>query len=223
MIHKATLETKDKSFRNQIYNTGRCGFHYLDLKEIEDNDKVKHVIGTEIGRYFNEGVTELALEKMLGVKDTTKGYKFQTFFAKYISKLVGEDVLFEAFFFNPRILENKLTEITKNQYAFVNMLGTLDEYGSITPKNKLHSKFLKLKYGWKFITARYKKTDVTPIEITYKKSVSNIEDDESGQNRHNTREQLQVAHGIPWVSATENRADKTNYLGHTIFDDKSKR
>ena len=99
-------------------------------KEDKKTGEIHHT-GTEHGRALNEGITNLLAEKLLGRKQIFGvPYTVETFVARVVAKRVGEDAVFEAAFFDPKILADKWNEHKKNKNSYIRLVSFLDSYSN---------------------------------------------------------------------------------------------
>ncbi|MCL2570370.1 MAG: hypothetical protein FWE16_04155 [Firmicutes bacterium] len=96
------------------------------------------MLPTTHGRGFNEGATNLLSEVFLQggfqpmdespLKDS---YGPETFLAREIMHLVGEDLFVESMLLDPKILQEKMAEMTGDTHSYLRMVTSLDKFHSI--------------------------------------------------------------------------------------------
>jgi len=123
MTHKITAYLVSIILNGEEHFVGRIGFNISDAK-ITKNGKV---ICTGNGMGFDEAVTDLITEKLSEITSTSSGYINEGIVMRKVAEQVGEDIIFEAAFFGPKILADKWHQITGDRHSFAKIIHSLDE------------------------------------------------------------------------------------------------
>ncbi len=175
MSHKIVNTFVFKKFGDKTFPIGRSGLILYDVKPYIDKktDEV-HYIGKERGRAFNEGVTNLIAEKL--TKESSNNQIKETNLARKIVNRVGEDVVFESVFFNPRILETKWNSLMRSKYAYNIMVAAMDIHHNITNirnQQRLFSFISSIKKSIKTMLKSFsgKHIQLPQADISYKENI----------------------------------------------------
>jgi len=121
----------------------RSGLLILGSKKVKDKKTGEtYIIYCEHGRALNEGVTDLLAEKLGKKRFRGTPYFLERLVARTITKLVGEDIVFEATLFGPQLLADRLNERTKSEHLYIRIVSSLDFYYEAT--TKINKAILKL-------------------------------------------------------------------------------
>ena len=121
MVHKASSNVTKKTLTGGIFRDGNTGLKILSIEEKFDAERGKTYYVQQVkGCRLNEGVTNLIAQRLSQSSNFKiyKRYKLATLAARYLSSLVGIDIVFEATFFDPKILSKKLEEHPCGKYAY---------------------------------------------------------------------------------------------------------
>ena len=105
--------------------SGGVFYFTKEYEKIDEKTGEKKLVNLEMGRAFNEGVTNLLAEKLSGLPvpaptETSNSYAGATSVARRIIKAVGEDLFFEAVLSNPELLINRIDKLGgKDTYATI--------------------------------------------------------------------------------------------------------
>jgi len=145
----------DQDSRNDGYAVERTGLLVFGSKDVYDKKlEQTYPINCEHGRALNEGVTNLLAEKLLGRKSALGVYyPLETFAALTLTKLVGEDAVFEAALFDPNILDTKLQERTGNKNAYMKIVLALDSCHRLVERS-IRKAFEKIQIGSMILFSR---------------------------------------------------------------------